>query len=209
MDLSKVDNVQRGNCANIAFMDDQLGRIMGAIEASGESDNTIVVFFSDHGILIGEHGLEHKGTLYKEVLNPTLVIYDPRQKSPKKITRPVQLLDLVTTTLDWAGASAKDKAKPYGDSLLPLINGSGEFPRDYAVGECPGYYAMVTARYKYIAPFDYQKDGQIVLFDLQKDPDETVNIADQSPELVELLKRKADTWLAQSGQVLIQPKRQK
>ena len=87
MDFSKVDKVQRGNCANIAFMDDQLGRVMAAIEASGEADNTIVVFFSDHGILIGEHGLEHKGTLYKEVLNPTLVIYDPRQAWRRRKSR--------------------------------------------------------------------------------------------------------------------------
>jgi arylsulfatase A-like enzyme len=205
MDSSKVDQVQRGNYANIAFMDDQLGMVLAAIEASGESDNTIVVFFSDHGILIGEHGLEHKGTLYKEVLNPTLVIYDPRMKNPKEVARPVQLLDLVKTTLDWAGASAEDKATPYGDSLIPLINGSGAFPRDYAVGESPGYYAIVTKRYKYIAPFEYQKDGKIVLFDLEKNPEETVNIAEQSPELVERFKQKAETWLAQSGQVLIQP----
>ena len=137
MDFSKVDQVQRGNCANIAFMDDQLGRVMAAIRASGEADNTIVVFFSDHGILIGEHGLEHKGTLYKEVLNPTLIIHDPRQNSPRKVTRPVQLLDLVKTTLDWAGASAEDKAKPYGDSLLPLISGSGSFARGLCGGRMP------------------------------------------------------------------------
>ena len=98
---------------------------------------------------------------------------------------------------------------PYGDSLLPLINGSGTFARDYAVGECPGYYAVVTERYKYIAPFAYQKDGLIVLFDLQENPEETVNIAEHSPELVVRFKRKANKWLAQSGQVLIQPKKQR
>ena len=121
----------------------------------------------------------------------------------------MQLLDLVKTTLDWAGASAEDKAEPYGDSLLPLINGSDTFARDYAVGECPGYYAMVTERYKYIAPFEFQKGGRIVLFDLQENPQETLNIAEQSPELVELFKRKADAWLAQSGQVLIQRTKQR
>ncbi|MCP4786800.1 MAG: sulfatase-like hydrolase/transferase [Fuerstiella sp.] len=205
MDFSKVDKVQRGNCANIAFMDDQLGKVLAAIEASGKSDNTIVVFFSDHGILIGEHGLEHKATFYREVLNPTLIIYDPRQESAKRITQPVQLLDLVKTTLDWAGASAEEKAVPYGDTLLPLIEGNGTFARDYAVGECPGYYAMVTERYKYIAPFQHQEGGQTLLFDLKKNPEETLNIVEQHPELVEAFKRKANVWLAQSGEVLMQP----
>ena len=209
MDPSKVDRVQRGNCANIAFMDDQLARILTAIEASGESDNTIVVFFSDHGILIGEHGLMHKGTLYREVLNPTLVIYDPRRTDAKKITQPVQLLDLVKTALDWAEASAEEMAVPYGDSLLPLIEGTGTFARDYAVGECPGYFAIVTQRYKYIAPFEHQSDGQIVLFDLEENPEETLNIAEQHPELVEVFARKADSWLAQSGSVLKQPTKRK
>ena len=207
MDPGKVEKVQRGNCANIAFMDEQLGKVMAAIQASGQADNTIVVFFSDHGILIGEHGLAHKSTLYKEVLNSTLVIYDPRRKQAKEITQPVQLLDLIKTALDWAGASAEDKATPYGESLIPLLTGDGAFARDFAVGESPGYYALVTDRYKFIAPFEHQKDGKIVLFDLKQNPEETVNIAEQNPELVERFQRRADTWLAKSGQVVAQAER--
>ena len=171
-------------------MDDQIAKVVTAVEAAGQTSNTIIVFFSDHGILIGEHGLHHKTTLYKEVLNPALVIYDPRGVQAKKVSQPVQLLDLVKTALDWGGASSDDKAKPYGDTLLPILTGQGEFARDYAVGECPGYYAIVTERYKYIAPFDYQKDGKIVLFDLEKNPEETINIADQNPELLARFKAK-------------------
>ena len=208
-----IDKTQRGNCASITFMDDQIAKVVTAVEAAGQSSNTIIVFFSDHGILIGEHGLHHKTTLYKEVLNPALVIYDPRGVKAKKVSQPVQLLDLVKTALDWGGASSGDKTKPYGDTLLPILTGQGEFARDYAVGECPGYYAIVTERYKYIAPFDYQKDGKIVLFDLEKNPEETINIADQNPELLARFKEKAAKWAAASGEVLIQapkpPKKKK
>ena len=199
-----IEKSQRGNCASIAFMDDQLAKVLKAVEAAGQSANTIIVFFSDHGILVGEHGLHHKTTLYKEVLNPASVVYDPRGVKAQKVNTPVQLLDVVKTALDWGQASAEDKAKSYGDTLLPILTGKGEFAREYAVGECPGYYAIVTERYKYIAPFDYQKDGKIVLFDLEANPEETINIADQNPELVARFKEKAAKWAAQSGEVIVQ-----
>ena len=151
--------------------------------------------------------------LWKEVLNPALVIYDPRDIKAQKVSKPVQLLDVVKTALDWGQASAEDKAKSYGDTLIPILTNEGEFARDYAVGECPGYYAIVTERYKYIAPFDYQKDGKIVLFDLQENPEETINIADQNPELVARFKEKAAKWAAKSGEVMVQalkpPKKKK
>ncbi|MDD7987037.1 sulfatase-like hydrolase/transferase [Lentisphaera marina] len=203
-DFSKLDQTQKGNCASIAFMDDQIKAIVDAVETSGKQDNTIIVFFSDHGILVGEHGLHHKTTLYKEVLNPALVIYDPRNIEAKVLSQPVQLLDLVPTALEWADAKEEDKAKPFGDSLLPLLTNEGEFARDYAVGECPGYYAIVTEKYKYIAPFDYNKNGIIILFDLENDPAEVHNVAEQNPELIAMFKEKSEKWLAQSGEVLVQ-----
>jgi arylsulfatase A-like enzyme len=203
---SKEKNLeaQYGNCASIAFLDEQVARILSSIEASGKADNTIVVFFSDHGILVGEHGLTHKSTLYKEVLNPTLLIHDPRSATPKTVKQPVQLLDIVKTTLDWAGADKKEKSKPFGESLTPLLTGNGKYSRDYAVGESPGYYALVTDRYKYIAPFDYNEEGETILFDLTSNPEETVNVADQNPELVAMFRKKAAHWLAESGEVVEQ-----
>ena len=193
---------QRGNCANIAFLDDQVKAVIKSVDESGRSDNTIIVFFSDHGILIGDHGLMHKGTLYKEVLNPTLVIYDLRSPGKKMVSQPVELLDLVKTTLDWAGASQKDREKPYGESLVPLLKGNNKaYKREFAVGECPGYYAMVTQEYKYIAPFDYNQDADkaIVLFDLKADPNETQNVASKHPEVVARFAKAAKLWFKANG----------
>ena len=201
---AKNKTVQKGNCASISFLDDQVAKVLKAVKESGQEDNTIIVFFSDHGILVGEHGLAHKGTLYKEVLNPALVIYDPRMKSSKVVSQPVELLDIVKTTLDWGKASKEDKATPYGESLLPILDGTANRSKDFAVGESPGYYALVTKKYKFIAPFDFQKDGKIILFDLENNSEETVNIAAQKPEVVALFKEKAKAWLASNGPVIEQ-----
>ena len=195
---------QYGNCASIAYLDDQVAEVLAAIEESGASENTIVVFFSDHGILVGEHGLHHKTTLYKEVLNASLLIYDPRKSTEKVVKQPVQLLDLVHTALDWAGAEKKEKKNAYGESLLPLLKGEPGYSKDFAVGESPGYFAMVTDRYKYISPFDYNKEGQTVLFDLKVNPDETVNVASENPEVIKMFMKKAADWLENSGTVLDQ-----
>ncbi|MHC5067572.1 MAG: sulfatase family protein [Planctomycetota bacterium] len=197
----KLSADQTGNCANISFLDDQVAAILAAIEASGEGANTIIVFFSDHGILVGDHGLTHKSTLYREVLNPTLIIHDPRSGVSADVERPVELLDIIKTTLDWGGASDADKAAPFGESLLPLLGGAGTYKRTFAAGECPGYFALVSERWKYIAPYDHNPDGAIILFDLAADREETVNVASDHPEVVADFAAKAAAWLAATGPI--------
>jgi arylsulfatase A-like enzyme len=204
----KVLKEQLGNFANISYMDYQVSRILKGIEETGHKENTIVVFFSDHGIFIGDHGLTHKSSLYKEVLNSSLIILDPRSETNGRIvTRPVELQDVLKTTMDWGEASEKDKNTPYGESLLPLLQDKRGYKRAYAVGESPGYFAMVTEDYKYIAPFDFQKEGFEVLFDLKKDPNEMVNVANDYPRTIKKFRKMAKEWLAESGEVKIQKKK--
>jgi arylsulfatase A-like enzyme len=199
---------QLGNMANISYMDYQVSRILNKIKETGHEDNTVVVFFSDHGIFVGDHGLIHKSSLYKEVLNPTLIIKDPRNKANGRVvTRPVALLDVLKTTMEIAGASKTDIDTPYGESLMPLLKDKKGYKSKFAVGESPGYYAIVTEDYKYIAPFDYQKDGVEVLFDLKNDPNETTNIADANPKTIKKFRKIAKEWLAKSGEVKIQKKK--
>ena len=201
----KVLKEQLGNFASISYMDYQVSRILKGIEETGHKENTIVVFFSDHGIFVGDHGLTHKSSLYKEVLNTSLIILDPRSETNgRTIARPVELQDVLKTTMDWGGASVKDKNTPYGESLLPLLQDKKGYKRVYAVGESPGYFAMVTEDYKYIAPFDFQKDGFEVLFDLKKDPNEKVNIAKDNSKVIKKFRKMAKEWLSESGEVKVQ-----
>jgi arylsulfatase A-like enzyme len=196
---------QLGNMANISYMDYQVSKILNKIKETGHEDNTVVVFFSDHGIFVGDHGLVHKSSLYKEVLNPTLIIKDPRNKANGRIvTRPVALLDVLKTTMEIAGCSVEDINKPYGESLMPLLENKRGYKSEFAVGESPGYYAIVTKDYKYIAPFDYNKNGFEVLFDLKKDPNETKNVASENPKQIEEFRKIAKKWLSKSGEVKIQ-----
>jgi len=196
---------QLGNMSNISYMDYQVSKILAKIKETGHEENTVIVFFSDHGVFVGDHGLIHKSSLYKEVLNPTLIIKDPRNKSNGRVvTRPVALLDVLKTTMEIAGASQKDIDTPYGESLIPLIKNEKGYKSKFAVGESPGYYAIVTDDFKYIAPFDYNKNGFEVLFDLKKDPNETTNVADDYPKTIKRFRKIAKEWLAESGDVLIQ-----
>jgi arylsulfatase A-like enzyme len=192
-----IPTEQAAYSSAIAYMDAQVGRIADFIKSSRFSDNTIIVFFSDQGILVGDHGLEHKGTLYKEVLNPALIVNYKNFKA-RRVSEPVELLDLAKTTLDIVGANEqKMKACPNGYSLLPLLNGKGKYGRKgVAFGEIENFIAAFDGRYKYI-----DNKEQPILFDLEKNADETINYASSNPSKLAELKKSVADWIAQSGAV--------
>ncbi|MCA9239557.1 MAG: sulfatase-like hydrolase/transferase, partial [Planctomycetales bacterium] len=184
---------QRGEYAGmISFIDEQVGRVVDAVRTKGVEQDTVIVFFSDHGIMEGDHGLMHKETLYKEVLNACLVVVDPQGPSGARVARPVELLDLVKTSLDWAGAMPQASESAFGESLLPLLRGKeAEYKRRFAVAQINGATTMVTQRYKYI----HTADGP-VLFDLASDPDERENVAEDQPALCQRFESAFAQWKA-------------
>jgi arylsulfatase A-like enzyme len=180
--------------AAISFMDGQVGKLMSSLKEKGLLEKSIVVFFSDHGVMAGDHGRDHKGTLWKEVLNPSLIIVSPDLKEKGKVvSQPVELLDLASTVIDWAGGTEK---APNGISLKPLLNGEGLYSREAAFGEIEGYTAAVTEKYKYIS------GATPLLFNLQNDPDELVNVLTKEPEVAESMKKIVESHFALSGQAL-------
>lgn len=187
----------------ITFIDEQVGRIVEAIDRKGIGDETVIVFFSDHGIMEGDHGLMHKETLYKEVLNACLIVADPRCSPGRRIDRPVELLDLVPTVLDLAGVAGHERGHAYGESLVPLLRGDeAAYRRSFAVAEIRDATAVVTDRFKYIET----PDGP-VLFDLLADPDETVNRAPEQEPLCRELQAKLAAWRGEHGPVIPPPTR--
>lgn len=181
----------------ISFMDEQVGRVVQAIESKGIADNTVIVFFSDHGIMEGDHGLMHKETLYKEVLNACLIVVDPAGRSGQRVSRPVELLDVADLSLDLAEASQAALEESYGESLAPLVRGNpDDYPRRFAVAQVRGATALVTPRYKYI-----HTDSQPVLFDLSSDPDELENVADENAELCKRFEQLYQQWKSAHGPV--------
>ncbi|MFP4502543.1 MAG: sulfatase [Candidatus Hydrogenedentota bacterium] len=112
--------------ASIAWgVDHQVGRVMGALEETGQLDNTIVVFTSDHGDFMGDHGMVRKGLFhYDGLLHVPMIVHAPgRVKPGHRVTEPCQCVDLFPTLADMTGG-APPEGLP-GHSVRPLLEGGG------------------------------------------------------------------------------------
>jgi uncharacterized sulfatase len=176
-------------CASTTFMDAQVGRVLDALDKLKLADKTVVVFISDHGYHLGEHGLWQKMSLFENSCRVPLIIRDPRAKGNGKSSgRTVELVDLHATLADLAGLPAPDGTDPKvpaveGKSLKPLLDDPGakwdapaltQVTRGSAKGPFQGY-SVRTERYRY-TEWDGGKRGT-QLFDYDKDPDELKNLA--------------------------------
>ena len=167
----------------IASVDDNVGRLLNYLDESGLSDNTIVVYTSDQGFYLGEHGWFDKRFMYEESLRtPLLIRWPEKVKSGSVCDKMVQNLDFAETFLEAAGVTIPEDMQ--GQSMLPLLKGeSPETWRDavyYHYYEYPAvhmvkrHYGIRTERYKLIH-FYYDTD-EWELYDLQEDPYELNNL---------------------------------
>ena len=186
-----------GYYAMISLLDAQVGRIVKIVEDRGELDHTVFVFFGDQGSMLYDHWLFGKGVFYKGSINSPLVIAGPPAwRRGEKVERPVELLDVAPTILELAGAGEEDRKACRGTSLTPLLTGEGEYRRPFAFAEDADTKMVANERYKLVAYPDFT-----MLFDLQADPNELKNIAQDHPDVVKDLKGRIDEWLAATGPV--------
>jgi uncharacterized sulfatase len=172
-------------CAATTFMDAQVGRVIEALEKLKLADKTIVVFVSDHGYHLGEHGLWQKQSIFENSARVPIIIYDPRAKgNGKPCGRTVELVDLHATLADLCGLTAP---KTDGTSLRPLLDNPGAAWDQPAItqvrrggGKKKGAgvmgYSVRTEKYRY-TEWGGGKQG-VQLFDYAKDPGELKNLAD-------------------------------
>ncbi len=166
----------------VQSLDDGVGRILDELEAQGLADNTIVVYTSDQGWYLGEHGWYDKRWMYEESFRTPLLVRWPGVAEPGSVsTDLVQNLDLAPTFLDAAGAPVPGRMQ--GESLTPVL--AGRTPADwrrsvyYHYYEHPGVHNVArhdgirTDRYKLICFYD---SDEWELYDLEADPDELANI---------------------------------
>ena len=177
-DWQKVIATYWGYCT---FIDDQVQRVLDALEEAGQLDNTMIVYSSDHGDMLGSHRLFNKMmNMYNETHQIPLAIRWPGVVEPNRVCDDfVSLVDMMPTFLEMAGVDIPDKVD--GCSLLPLLR--GETPSDWRediFAEHHGYEPALctirmvqTQKWKYI----YNPCSEDELYDLESDPGELHNLA--------------------------------
>lgn len=183
---------------SIASVDEGVGKVLDYLEESGLAENTIVIYTSDQGFYLGEHGWFDKRFIYNESFKtPLLVKWPGVIKAGSKNTQMVQNLDFAQTILAAAGVEAP--ADMQGENLIPLFKGDTENFRDavyYHYYEYPAvhmvkrHYGIVTEDFK-LVHFYYDVD-EWELYDRKNDPKELRNVYDD-PEYADVVKKlKAD-----------------
>jgi len=186
-----------GEAANVAFMDAQIGRLIDALESEGVLDNTVVIFFSDHSIFLGNHGRMSKGTLFEEALSTSMIVSWPRRFPKDQINpHPMELLDLVPTTFELAGVSNPNDVAKNGISIVPLLDGKKTNGRTYAFSEILGAQSATDARYRYIVCGNVE-----FLYDHKTDPYEMKNVAAEYPEIASRMRQATEEWMKNSGPI--------
>jgi arylsulfatase len=168
--------------ANVTMIDEKIGEILQTLDERGYLDNSVVIFTSDHGDCLGDHGHIQKWTMYDIINRVPLVIWSPGRFQPnRRVDALCQLMDIGPTILELAGIEAP--AAMQAESLLPALQGDGWTGREYVFAEHPAdgiyegpYMTMVRSHDWKLVHFVDTADGQ--LFNLASDPDEVNNLWD-------------------------------
>lgn len=162
--------------AIITHMDQQIGRILKALENSGEADNTWIIFTADHGLAVGHHGLLGKQNMYEHSMRVPFLIVGPGVEKGRKIDTPIYLQDVMPTTLELAGTEPPEHVQ--FRSLLPLLDGEPAGHYDSIYGAYVDLQRMIiVGDHKLIL---YPKVAQVRLFNLKDDPNELNDLAHRS-----------------------------
>ena len=160
--------------ALLTYMDRQLARILDALEKSGQADNTYIIVTGDHGLAVGEHGLMGKQNLYDCSVRMPFIVNGPGIAAGRQIDAMMYQHSLFPTLCDLAGVAAP--ASVQFPSLVPLLRGERKQMFDSMYCAYEKFQRSVrTDRYKLIL---YPEVKQVQLFDLQNDPWEMKNVAD-------------------------------
>jgi len=181
----------------VASIDDNVGRVLNYLDEEGLTENTIVIYTSDQGFFLGEHGLFDKRFMYEESLRVPFLVRYPKEISPGSVNKDIVLnIDYAETFLDYAGIPIPDDTQ--GRSLRPLFQ--GETPGDWRQSmyyrywmnrphyNVAAHYGIRTQRFKMIFYYGLGLDApgalneplppEWELFDLKKDPHEMNNVYD-------------------------------
>jgi choline-sulfatase len=173
-DEATVRNAMRAYYGLVSFLDEQVGRVLEGLRAAGLEESTRVIYSTDHGEMLGEHGLWWKSAMYESAVAVPLIVAGADVPAGKVAGTNAMLVDVFPSILEAVGARpvAEDRDLP-GRSLWTLARGEARprtaFSEYHAIFSPSGIFMVRTARYKYVHYVGYPCQ----LFDLDVDPEET------------------------------------
>jgi arylsulfatase len=174
----------------ISIIDDYVGRFEGILKERGILDNTVVIYCSDHGEMMGDHGMFGKQTYYESPLRVPLVLAGPGVRKGGNCDALVHLADMAPTILEMAGV--EHPLPMQARSLCPLLRGDSDSVYDFQFSELAESRMIFDGRFKYVQ----HDDDRDELYDLEDDPRELENLAERDGVTVERLQSRIKEYLA-------------
>lgn len=188
--IDQVKKSQAGYQAIIEELDESIGRILASLEELSIYDDVLIVYSSDHGEMARSHGIWEKSAMYEDSVRIPLIIRSPQGPKGQVCSTPVSLIDVFPTICDYSGLPPL--ASSEGKSLRPLIDGipapdfrSYGFSESHTLGRVAASFAVRQDGWKLMEYVGYEP----VLFHLDADPDEMVNLAPLAAENREIAGR--------------------
>jgi arylsulfatase A-like enzyme len=189
--ITNHNAIRRNYTAMIENIDRELGLFINQLQGSGQLDNTIIIYTSDHGEMLGDHNRWEKKSPYRQSVGVPLYARGPGIQAGVASNALVSLIDLAATCMDYGGLPTP--AGMHARSIRPVLEGSTTSHRDYVLSGISGWRMVFDGQHKLIRGFDTGSTGNgdgsdidapPVLFDLNADPDELANIASAQPAKV-------------------------
>ena len=166
---------RHGYYACVSYIDTQIGKVLETLDELGLRKNTIVILWGDHGWHLGEHNFWGKHNVMHLATNSPLIVSSPGVKAGQKSDRLVEFVDIYPSLCDLAGITTVNK-ELQGTSFKPLLSTPGRPWKKAAFSKYGPAVSVITKRYNY-AEF---KNGEKMLFDIENDAAENVNIAGEA-----------------------------
>lgn len=173
--------VRRNYTAMVENIDRHLGLMLAALRERGEFSNTVVIYSSDHGEMLGDHGQWGKSRPWQPSVGVPLILRAPGVRAGTRVAAPVNLIDLAATILDYAGQP--DLPDWDSRSLRPLAEGRADTVRDVVRSGLNDWQSVQDTEWKLVVAGD-----DVQLFNLIADPDELKNLAGQRADVAARLR---------------------